>query len=44
MRNFQRSLITAGLNVGHYTFEKTLDVDHVGDIIKAEEFLKQEVL
>ncbi len=44
MRNFQRSLISAGLNVGHYTFEKTLDVDHVSDIIKAEEFLKQEVL
>ncbi len=44
MRNFQRSLISAGLNVGHYTFEKTLDVDHVSDIIKAEAFLKQEVL
>jgi len=44
MRNFQRSLISAGLNVGHYTFNKTLDVDHVSDIIKAEEFLKQEVL
>lgn len=42
MRNFQRELLTAGLNVQGYDFGKILDVDHVGDIVKAEKFLKNE--
>ncbi len=39
MRNFQRQLITDGLRLKTYKFSKILDVDHVGDIAKAEAFL-----
>lgn len=39
MRNFQRQLVADGLKLKAYNFGKILDVDHVGDIIKAESFL-----
>lgn len=39
MRNFQRQLVADGLKLKAYPFKKILDVDHAGDIIKAEEFL-----
>ncbi|MDL2223510.1 NTP transferase domain-containing protein [Bacteroidales bacterium OttesenSCG-928-M11] len=41
MRNFQRQLITDGLNLKAYPFKKIVDVDHVGDIEKAEAFLNE---
>lgn len=41
MRNFQRSLLEAGLHIKGYDFGKILDVDHVDDIIKAENYLKR---
>ena len=40
MRNFQRQLVADGLELQAFPFSKILDVDHVGDIAKAEEFLK----
>ena len=39
MRNFQRKLIQKGLNLDAYDLGKVLDVDHIGDIAKADEFL-----
>ncbi|GHU90522.1 UTP--glucose-1-phosphate uridylyltransferase [Bacteroidia bacterium] len=39
MRNYQRELIHKGLKLRVYPFGKILDVDHAGDIIKAEQFL-----
>ncbi|MDO4957420.1 MAG: NTP transferase domain-containing protein [Bacteroidales bacterium] len=39
MRNFQRQLVADGLKLKAYNFGKILDVDHAGDIIKAELFL-----
>lgn len=39
MRNFQRQLVADGLHLKAYPFTKILDVDHVGDIVKAERFL-----
>ena len=39
MRNFQRELVRQGKNLIAYPFSKILDVDHVGDIAKAERFL-----
>lgn len=39
MRNFQRQLVIDGLNLRAYPFGKIVDVDHVGDIAKAEAFL-----
>jgi NDP-sugar pyrophosphorylase family protein len=39
MRNLQRELIENGLKLKAYPFSKILDVDHVSDIQKAEEFL-----
>lgn len=41
MRNFQRALLRNGLDAKAYVFDKVIDVDHVGDIEKAEAFLKQ---
>lgn len=41
MRNFQRALIAAGLKLRAYDMGKILDVDHAGDIEKANEFLNQ---
>lgn len=40
LRNFQRSLLQNGMRVGYFNFDKTIDLDHVGDIEKAEAFLK----
>ncbi|MFZ4861729.1 nucleotidyltransferase family protein [Sphingobacterium sp. Mn56C] len=42
MRNYQRSLLTAGLQVKAHVFGKVVDVDHVYDMTTAEEFLKTE--
>lgn len=39
MRNFQRALIDAGLRLKAYPMGKILDVDHAGDIEKAENFI-----
>lgn len=39
MRNFQRQLVSDGLNLKAYPFGKIVDVDHAGDIVKAEQFL-----
>lgn len=39
MRNFQRQLVADGLHLKAYPFTKILDVDHAGDIVKAEQFL-----
>jgi choline kinase len=41
MRNFQRALVEAGLNLRAYPFEKIVDVDHQQDIATAEQFIKQ---
>lgn len=42
MRNFQRALVNAGYHLKARPFSKLLDIDHVSDIRKAEQFLKQE--
>lgn len=39
MRNFQRALVSEGMRLKAYSFGKVLDVDHVADIAKAEDFL-----
>ncbi|MBL6467296.1 MAG: NTP transferase domain-containing protein [Prevotellamassilia sp.] len=39
MRNFQRALVTDGLQLKACPFSKILDVDHASDIAKAECFL-----
>ncbi|MDR1369547.1 MAG: NTP transferase domain-containing protein [Dysgonamonadaceae bacterium] len=39
MRNYQRELIRNGLKLKAYPFGKIVDVDHAGDIEKAEQFL-----
>lgn len=41
MRNFQRGLIEDGLTIEAYPFSKILDIDHAGDILKAESFILQ---
>ena len=40
MRNFQRALVAEGQRLRAYPFSKVLDIDHVSDIAKAEEFLQ----
>lgn len=40
MRNYQRSLVEKGLRLKGYALPKIIDVDHAGDIRKAEEFIK----
>jgi len=40
MRNFQRALVRDGRRLKAYPFGKILDVDHAGDVAKAENFLK----
>lgn len=40
MRNFQRQLVAENLNLKAYPFTKIIDVDHAGDIEKAEQFVK----
>lgn len=39
MRNFQRDLLKAELNIGFYEFSKIIDVDHADDIKTAESFI-----
>lgn len=39
MRNYQRALVEAGLDLRAYVFDKIVDVDHAGDIATAEAFL-----
>lgn len=39
MRNYQRELLAAGLDIRGYSIEKIVDVDHAGDIATAEKFL-----
>ena len=39
MRNFQRALVDAGLRLKAYQMGTILDVDHAGDIEKAENFI-----
>lgn len=39
MRNFQRSLITDGLEVKAHLFGKIIDIDHADDLKKAEQFI-----
>ena len=41
MRNFQRALVESGLRLEAYPLGKIIDVDHQGDIAKAEEFINQ---
>lgn len=38
MRNYQRALVDAGLNLKAYPFDKIVDVDHAGDIATAAAF------
>lgn len=40
MRNYQRKLISEGLKLKAYPFQKIIDVDHAEDIQKAEAFLR----
>lgn len=42
MRNYQRQLIAGGLKLEAYPFRKIVDVDHAGDIEKAEAFLNED--
>lgn len=42
MRNFQRMLIGDGLALKAHPFTKIIDIDHAGDIEKAEKFLNAE--
>lgn len=39
MRNYQRALVEAGLDLKAYAFEKIVDVDHADDIATAEAFI-----
>lgn len=39
MRNYQRALVDAELNLRAYPFDKIVDVDHVGDIATARDFI-----
>lgn len=41
MRNFQRLMIESGLQLKAYNFSKIMDVDHLSDITKAEQFLTE---
>ncbi len=43
MRNFQRDLLAAGLNIGAFPFSKIVDVDHLADIPVAEELVRMAV-
>jgi NDP-sugar pyrophosphorylase family protein len=42
MRNYQRQLIADGLKLKAYPFKKIIDVDHAGDIVKAEKWISNE--
>lgn len=43
MRNYQRALVEAGLRLKGHDMGKIIDVDHAGDIRKAEEFMSASV-
>lgn len=43
MRNYQRALVEAGLKLKGYSIPKVLDVDHAGDIVKAQVFLSRPI-
>ena len=43
MRNFQRALISEGININAYRFSKIVDVDHSSDIILAQRFLNDDI-
>lgn len=40
MRNFQRALVRDGLRLKAFQMGKIIDVDHIGDLKRAEEFLR----
>ncbi|WP_459995961.1 nucleotidyltransferase family protein [Prevotella dentasini] len=40
MRNFQRALLSDGLRVAAHAFSKVIDIDHAGDIEKAERLVQ----
>lgn len=40
MRNYQRSLLIAGLRLKAYAVDKVVDIDHVGDIDVAQQLLQ----
>ena len=40
MRDVQRALIADGLKIKAFPLSKVLDIDHAGDILKAEQFLR----
>lgn len=40
MRNYQRALVAAGLDLKAYDMGKIVDVDHASDIVMAENFIK----
>ncbi|MDR1102770.1 MAG: NTP transferase domain-containing protein [Tannerella sp.] len=42
MRNYQRRLIAGGFRLKAYPFGKIIDVDHPGDIAKAEQLLRSD--
>lgn len=42
MRNFQRRLVEEGFRLEAFPFPKIVDVDHKGDIAKAEAFLQKQ--
>lgn len=44
MRNFQRALVTDGLRLKAFDMGDIIDVDHAGDIVKAERFISEGVL
>lgn len=42
MRNFQRQMVSDGLKLMAYPFQTILDVDHIGDVAKATQFLERQ--
>jgi len=43
MREFQRRMITSGLNINAFSFSKIVDIDHAADIAIAEELITHEL-
>ncbi len=41
MRNYQRALVSSGMNLKAVPFSKVIDIDHASDIDKAIQFLNQ---
>ena len=44
MRNFQRAILNAGIEVKAYPIDRVYDIDHRDDIDKAERFLCRDIL